>query len=76
MKKQTKKIIRKFLKGYGILKVKKTVFVDYEIFSWIKETEDETNKMSHKEFCDEMIKFGLEAKKVGGVKNLVFRDVK
>jgi len=24
--------------------------------------------MSHEEFCNEMIKFGLEAKKVGGVK--------
>ena len=40
-----------------------------------KKSEEKINSMSHEEFCDEMIKFGLEAKKVGGVKNLVFRDI-
>ena len=54
----------------------KTKFVDYdELPEWIKKSEEKINTMSHEEFCDEMIKFGLEAKKVGGVKNLVFRDI-
>ncbi len=30
--------------------------------------------MNHEEFCDEMIKFGKEAKKYGGVLNLVFKE--
>ncbi|ADC69827.1 conserved hypothetical protein [Methanocaldococcus sp. FS406-22] len=55
----------------------KTKFISYsEHLAWIKEVEKEINKMSHEEFCDEMIKFGLKAKKVGGVKNLVFKDIK
>ena len=54
----------------------KTKFVDYdELPEWIKKSEEKINTMSHEEFCDEMIKFGLKAKKVGGVKNLVFRDI-
>jgi len=51
--------------------------LDYEeLPDWIKKAEEEINRMDWEEFCDEMIKFGLEAKKVGGVKNLVFREVK
>ena len=74
MKAQTKRVIRKSLKGHKI--AKKTDLIDYnKLPKWIREAEEEINKMNHEEFCNEMIKFGLEAKKVGGVKNLVFRDV-
>jgi len=59
-----------------IKKLKYTILDYEELPDWIKKVEEEINKMDWKEFCDEMIKFGLEAKKVGGVKNLVFRDVK
>jgi len=41
----------------------------------IRKAEDKINKMSNEEFCDEMVKFGTEAKKAGGVVNLVFRDI-
>ncbi|CAB3289464.1 protein of unknown function [Methanocaldococcus lauensis] len=55
---------------------KKTKYVNYnELPIWIKKVEDKINKMNHEEFCDEMIKFGKEAKKYGGVLNLVFKDV-
>jgi hypothetical protein len=73
MKKQTKRVIGKSI---GAHKKMKSKFVDYdELPEWIKKSEEKINTMSHEEFCDEMIKFGLKAKKVGGVKNLVFRDI-
>jgi hypothetical protein len=73
MRRQTKRVIGKSI---GVHKKIKSKFVDYnELPEWIKKSEEKINSMSHEEFCDEMIKFGLEAKKVGGVKNLVFRDI-
>ena len=51
-------------------------YIDYkELPAWIRRAEDKINKMSNEEFCDEMVKFGTEAKKAGGVVNLVFRDI-
>jgi DNA repair ATPase RecN len=51
-------------------------YVDYdELPAWIRRAEDRINKMSHEEFCNEMVKFGTEAKKAGGIVNLVFRDI-
>ena len=73
MRRLTKRVIGKSI---GVHKKIKSKFVDYnELPEWIKKSEEKINSMSHEEFCDEMIKFGLEAKKVGGVKNLVFRDI-
>jgi hypothetical protein len=73
MRRQTKRVIGKSI---GVHKKIKSKFVDYnELPEWIKKSEEKINSMSYEEFCDEMIKFGLEAKKVGGVKNLVFRDI-
>ena len=74
MRRQTKRAIGKSI---GVHKKIKSKFVDYnELPEWIKKSEEKINSMSYEEFCDEMIKFGLEAKKVGGVKNLVFKDIK
>ena len=57
--------------------IKKELLKEQKSFitTLFKKSEEKVNSMSHEEFCDEMIKFGLEAKKVGGVKNLVFRDI-
>ncbi len=70
---------KKIIKKYAIkrkLKVRKIKYVDYnELPVWIKRAEDRINKMSHEEFCNEMVKFGTEAKKVGGVVNLVFKNI-
>ncbi|CAB3288229.1 conserved protein of unknown function [Methanocaldococcus lauensis] len=57
-------------------RIRRTKYMDYdELPAWIRKVEDKLNKMSHEEFCDEMVKFGTEAKKVGGVINLVFGDI-
>lgn len=72
--KTTKKYTKRIKKQPRVRKIKK--YVDYdELPAWIRRAEDRINKMSHEEFCDEMVKFGTEAKKAGGVVNLVFRDI-
>ncbi|UXM84824.1 hypothetical protein [Methanococcus aeolicus] len=72
-KKTTKRYVEKIKKQN---RINKTKYVDYdELPAWIRRAEDRINKMSHEEFCDEMVKFGTEAKKAGGVVNLVFRDI-
>ncbi|ABR56821.1 hypothetical protein Maeo_1245 [Methanococcus aeolicus Nankai-3] len=72
-RKTTKKYTERLKKQSRIRKIK---YVDYdELPAWIRRAEDRINKMSHEEFCDEMVKFGTDAKKAGGVVNLVFRDI-
>jgi hypothetical protein len=71
--KTTKKYTDRIKKQPRVRKIK---YVDYdELPAWIRRAEAKINNMSHEEFCDEMVKFGTEAKKAGGVVNLVFRDI-
>ncbi len=55
-----------------IKKLKYTILDYEELPDWIKKVEEEINKMDWEEFCDEMIKFGLEAKKSWGSKKFSF----
>ena len=73
MKYKTKKYTDRIKKQPRVRRIK---YVDYDKSpAWIRRAEAKINKMSHEEFCDEMVKFGTEAKKAGGVVNLVFRDI-